>query len=94
MSVAAIYSAMSFSFSGFSFPIDAMPHIFQWIAWLYPIRQYFLSYSDIAVFGNGLSHCWPHFCALLSFGIVLIAGAAMLNWQQKRVENGKLKVEN
>ena len=94
MSVAAIYSAMSFSFSGFSFPIDAMPHIFQWIAWLYPIRHYFLSYSDIAVFGNGLSHCWPHFCALLSFGIVLIAGAAMLNWQQKRVENGKLKVEN
>ena len=84
MSAAALYSAMSFSFSGFSFPIDAMPHIFQWIAWIYPIRHYFLSFSDIAVFGNGFSHCWPHFCALLSFGLVLIAGAAMLHWQQKR----------
>lgn len=82
MSVAAIYSAMSFSFSGFSFPIDSMPTIFQWIAWIYPIRQYFLNFSDIAVFGNGLSHCWPHFCMMLGFGIVLIAGAAMLSWQQ------------
>lgn len=86
MSVAAIYSAMSFSFSGFSFPIDAMPQIFQWIAWLYPIRQYFLSFSDIAIFGNGLEHCWSHFCALLAFGTVLIAGAAMLSWQQRREE--------
>lgn len=92
MSIAAIYSAMSFSFSGFSFPIDAMPTVFQWIAWLYPIRQYFLNYSDIAVFGNGLSHCWPHFCALLAFGILPIVGAAMLDWQQRREE--KLRTLN
>ena len=78
MSVGAIYSAMSFSFSGFSFPIESMPHAFQWIAWIYPIRHYFLNFSDIAVFGNGLSRCWTHFCCLLAFGILLIAGAAML----------------
>lgn len=84
MSVAAIYSAMSFSFSGFSFPIDSMPHVFQWIAWLYPIRQYFLNFSEIAIFGNGFSHCWPHFCHLMAFCVVLIAGAAMLDWQQRR----------
>lgn len=83
MSVAALYSAMSFSFSGFSFPIDSMPTVFQWIPWIYPIRHYFLSYSDIAIFGNGLSNCWPHFCALLAFGMTLIIGAAMLNWQYR-----------
>ena len=84
MSVAAIYSAMSFSFSGFSFPIDSMPHVFQWIAWLYPIRQYFLNYSDIAIFDNGFSNYWPHFCILLLFCILLIPAAWMLQWQQQR----------
>jgi ABC-2 type transport system permease protein len=78
MSVCTLYSAMSFSLSGFSFPIESMPHAFQWIAWIYPIRHYFLNFSDIAVFGNGLSRCWTHFCCLLAFGILLIAGAAML----------------
>lgn len=92
MSVSALYSAMSFSFSGFSFPIDSMPPVFQWIAWLYPIRQYFLNYSDIAIFGNGFANCWPHFCALLGFGIVMIVGAAMLDWQQRR--EAKLKTLN
>ena len=84
MSVCTLYSAMSFSLSGFSFPVDSMPPLFQSFCWLYPIRHYFLNYREIAIFGNGFAHCWPHFCALLAFGLLLVVAAAMLNWQTRK----------
>lgn len=84
MSVCTLYSAMSFSLSGFSFPIDAMPGFFKSFTWLYPIRHYFLNYTSIAINGNNLHHCWPHFCALMAFGVLLILGAMVLHWQIKK----------
>lgn len=92
MGISAIYSAMSFSLSGFSFPVESMPTFFYSFSWLYPIRHYFLNFSDIAIFGNGFSHCWPRFCAMLAFGILLVAGAAMMQWQQNREE--RLRVQS
>ena len=83
MSIGAIYSAMSFTFSGFSFPIEAMPKAYEVASWLYPIRQYFLNYTDIALFGNGFEHCWKHFAILLLFLLMPIAGAPLLAWQYK-----------
>jgi len=84
MSVCTLYSAMSFSLSGFSYPIESMPPLFQSFCWLYPIRHYFLNYREIAIYGNGFGYCWPHFCALLAFGLLLLLGAAMLNWQTRK----------
>lgn len=84
MGISAIYSAMSFSLSGFSFPVDSMPTFFYSFAWLYPIRHYFLNFCDLAIYGNGFSHCWPRFCALLMFGVLPIVGALMMRWQQSR----------
>lgn len=81
MSVCTLYSAMSFSLSGFSYPIESMPPLFQSFCWLYPIRHYFLNYREIAIYGNGFGHCWVNFAALLSFGLLLLIGAFMLNWQ-------------
>ncbi|MCR4816180.1 MAG: ABC transporter permease [Bacteroidales bacterium] len=86
MGISALYSAMSFSLSGFSFPVESMPIFFHSFAWLYPIRHYFLNFSDITIYGNGMSHCWPRFCALLAFGILPVLGAMMINWQQRREE--------
>lgn len=84
MGVSALYSAMSFSLSGFSFPVESMPRFFQPFSWLYPIRHYFRNYADIAIYANGMDRCWPHFCALAAFGLLLIGGAAMLGWQLRR----------
>lgn len=81
MSVSTLYSAMSFSLSGFSFPIDAMPGFFKSFAWLYPIRHYFLNYTSIAINGNNLHHCWPHICALMAFGLLLLLGSFVLHRQ-------------
>ena len=83
MGVGAVYGALCFSLSGFSFPIEAMPRIFTGISWLYPIRHYYLNYSNIAIHSNGMEHCWPNFCALLAFGLLFLIGAAILNRQYK-----------
>ena len=91
MSICALYSAMSFSLAGFSFPIDSMPPLFQSFCMLYPIRHYYLNYCDIAIFGNGIAHCWPHLCALIAFGFMLIAGASFLGWQMRL--DGKNKTQ-
>ncbi len=91
MGISAIYSAMSFSLSGFSFPVESMPTFFYSFSWLYPIRHYYLNFCDIAIFGNGFSHCWPRFCALMAFGVLTIAGAFMLRWQMQREEKPEAK---
>ena len=84
MGVSAIYSAISFSLSGFSFPVDSMPAIIYGASWIYPIRHYFLNFCDIAIFGNGFAHCWPRFCAMMLFFTLPIFGAFMLNWQEQK----------
>mgnify|MGYP002622174349 CR=1 FL=1 len=91
MSICAIYCAMSFSLSGFSFPVESMPRIFEPLSWLYPIRHYYHNFCDIAIFGNGLEHCWPSFCALAGFGLVLLIGAWMLGRQYPYTEPKKLR---
>lgn len=91
MGISAIYSAMSFSLSGFSFPVESMPTFFYSFSWLYPIRHYYLNFCDIAIFGNGFSHCWPRFCALMAFGVLTISGAFMLRWQMQREEKPEAK---
>lgn len=91
MGVTAVYGALCFSLSGFSFPIEAMPPVFTGISWLYPIRYYYLNYSNMAIFGNGLEHCWPYFCGLLVFGLVFLAGAWMFGRNyDKSMSQGKL----
>ena len=82
MSVCSIYAAMSFSLCGFSFPVDSMPRVFQALSWLYPIRHYYLNFTDIAIFGNGLEHCWLHTCTLLAFSLALPLSAAILGKQE------------
>ena len=84
MSVCTLYSAMSFSLSGFSYPIESMPPLFQSFCWLYPIRHYFLNYREIAIYGNGFGQCWLHFAALIAFGLLFLLGAYMLNWQTRK----------
>ena len=81
MSVCALYSAMSFSLSGFSYPIESMPPVFQSFCWLYPIRHYFLTYRSVAIYGCGFESCWPQFCAFLAFGLLLVLGSAVFQRQ-------------
>lgn len=66
VSVSAIYGALSFSMSGFSYPVDSMVPALQAFSNLFPLRHYYLVYAKVAHFGCGLGQCWPHFCMLLA----------------------------
>lgn len=93
LGIGAVYGALCFSLSGFSFPIEAMPRVFTGISWLYPIRHYYLNYCDIAIFGNGPQHCWPHICALVAFGLLgLIGVIACRQYEKGEVKDYGLKV--
>lgn len=79
MGICAVYAALSFSLSGFSFPVEAMPRLFDSLSWLYPIRHYYLAYRDIAIFGNGFELCWKPIASLIMFGIPFLIGAKIMN---------------
>ena len=89
MGVTCVYGALCFSLAGFSFPVESMPRVLIAISNLYPIRHYYLAYRDIAIFGNGLEHCWPYLCALVGFSLALLVGAYMFNRHYRQYERSR-----
>lgn len=76
LSVAALFTILAFSFSGFTFPIEALPVALQGAAVLFPLRFYYLFYVQEAIFGAGFAAWWPYLLAMLAFliGPVLVSG--------------------
>ena len=56
ISFASLWGVISFSISGFTFPVDAMHPVLQSLANLFPLRHYFLVYVDQALNGLPLSY--------------------------------------
>lgn len=82
--VAAIYGMLSFTMSGFSYPVSSMVPFMQGFSYLFPLRNYYLSYVDIAIFGNGLNQYWPYLCLLLFFVMLGFVGAFLLYREVKK----------
>ena len=59
--------------SGFMFPIENMPEIFQYLTYLNPLRYFLVIIRGIFLKGSGLDILWPQMAALLSLGIVVIS---------------------
>ena len=59
--------------SGFMFPIENMPRIFQYLTYINPLRYFLVIIRGIFLKGNGFAILWPQMAALLSLGIVIIA---------------------
>ncbi len=67
MSVCSLWAVLSFSMVGTAFPVFAMDAPLQALAWLFPLRHYYLIYQ-LCVFDDfPLSDVWPHILALLLF---------------------------
>lgn len=67
MSVCSLWAVLSFSMVGTAFPVFAMDAPLQALAWLFPLRHYYLIYQ-LCVFDDfPLSDAWPHILALLLF---------------------------
>lgn len=70
MSVASLWGVVSFSISGFSYPIDGMSGSIQAATNLFPLRHYFMIYCNEALLGYQSTFVWMHYAALLLFCIL------------------------
>ncbi len=67
LSFASLWGVISFSISGFSFPVMGMHPVLQSLSVLFPLRHYFLIYVDQALNGYGMAYSWINYTALLVF---------------------------
>ncbi|MEG1563505.1 MAG: ABC transporter permease [Bacteroides sp.] len=67
LSFASLWGVLSFSISGFSFPVMAMNPVLQGLSVLFPLRHYFLIYVDQALNGYSMIYSWPNYMALFLF---------------------------
>ena len=70
LSFASLWGVLSFSICGMSFPVMAMHPALQGLAWLFPLRHYFLLYVNCALDGLPLSNAWPYAVALQAFAVL------------------------
>ncbi|MFA6744879.1 MAG: ABC transporter permease [Bacteroides graminisolvens] len=64
---ASLWGVISFSISGFTFPVMAMHPVLQALSNLFPLRHYFLIYVDQALNGYSMAYSWINYMALLIF---------------------------
>ncbi|MCR4852182.1 MAG: ABC transporter permease [Prevotella sp.] len=64
MSVCSLWAMLSFTTSGFTFPIFAMDGAVEAIAQLFPLRHYYMIYKTCVFNGFPLHMAWFHFMAL------------------------------
>lgn len=70
LSFASLWGVLSFSISGMSFPVMAMPSWVQGLSFLFPLRHYYLLYVNCALDGYSLFNAIPFYAALLLFSLL------------------------
>ncbi|TFU27682.1 ABC transporter permease [Thermus tengchongensis] len=85
--VQAVFGTYAYAFptiflSGFVFPIDSMPRLFQLLSYLVPARYLIEVLRGVMLKGVGLGVLWPHLLALALFsGLVLFLASARFQRQ-------------
>lgn len=67
LSFSAFITMLSFSISGFTFPVGEMPGWLQVCSNLFPLRHYFLLYANNGLNGYPFQYVWTSYVALLIF---------------------------
>lgn len=67
MCLCSLWGILSFSLAGFTYPVSAMHPVLQSLAWLFPLRHYYLIYVNQALDGYALGYVWPSVVGLLAF---------------------------
>jgi len=58
--------------SGFMFPVENMPVLFQYLTYLNPLRYFLVIIRGIFLKGTGMDILWPQIAALLVLGVAVI----------------------
>jgi ABC-2 type transport system permease protein len=69
-------------FTGFMFPLENMPWIFQFISNIIPARWYFLIVKAIMLKGLGFEHVWKETLILIVMTVILLA-IALKNFKRR-----------
>ena len=67
MSVCSLWGVLSFSMAGAAFPVVGMDSFLQSLAWLFPLRHYYMLYQTCVLNGYPLLEAWFHFVGLGAF---------------------------
>ncbi len=70
LSLTSLFGILSFSFTGFSFPVESMYGFLAIFSYLAPIRYWFLIYINEALNGVGLYYSRYYFVALIVLPVV------------------------
>lgn len=73
MCLCSLWGILSFSVAGFTYPVTAMTPFLQHLAWLFPLRHYYLIYVNQALDGYSILYVWTSVLALLCFLILPLA---------------------
>lgn len=70
MSICSLWAVLSFSMAGSAFPVMGMDAPLQSLAWLFPLRHYYMTYQMCVFNGFTLLDAWWHVAALVAFGLL------------------------
>lgn len=70
MSTCSLWAVLSFSIAGSAYPLADMDAPLQSLAWLFPLRHYFMTYQITIFNGFPLADAWPHITALALFALL------------------------
>ena len=73
MLIAQFFFFMPFMFlSGFTFPIENMPSVIQWLSYLIPLRYFLVIVRGVFLKGSSMAELWPQALALFIFGVSIL----------------------
>lgn len=67
MCLCSLWGILSFSLAGFTYPTTAMDPVLRALAYLFPLRHYYLLYVNQALNAYPISYAWSSVVALLVF---------------------------
>jgi len=70
MSACCLWAVLSFSMAGTAFPVSAMDGALQGLAWLFPLRHYYMVYQLNIFNGYPLACSWPYVAMLCVFALL------------------------
>lgn len=73
MCLCSLWGILSFSVAGFTYPVMAMTPFLRHLAWLFPLRHYYLIYVNQALNGYSIACVWASVLALLCFLVFPLA---------------------
>mgnify|MGYP005850813171 CR=1 FL=1 len=77
MLAAFVFMLPQIYLSGFVFPIQNMPAVFQWVTYLVPLRYFVVILRGVFLKGVGIDVLWPQVAALLVLAGLILAAARL-----------------